>query len=147
MKDHNLGYISGIIDGEGFVGFTNYKRPGRPSNNNNIQIRPEISISNTNKGLMEYVVKIIENITGNNHNYYTKKEVPGNKPIHELKIRNKDSLLKIIRSINLVAKRKQSELVLEFLERKNHRYCPKDFDLNKKCKELNKRGGDMNGNN
>ncbi len=68
----NIGYLSGIIDGEGSIMFNIFKNPNYY--NGRVRFTPMISISNSSKKMLDKVAKILHKIGIDAKVYFRDKE-------------------------------------------------------------------------
>ncbi len=136
-----LGWLSGIIDGEGCVGLYNIKRNIKGKRNVPMII-PVIAIVNTNIKLINEIESILDMF---NIVYYTCKRKSKNKnwkPSYNIDIRSKVNCKKLLNLItdHLVIKKNQAEIVLEFCNKKEHVYSERIKLLPNLIYSLNKKG-------
>ena len=145
MKETDLAYIAGFIDGEGSISIIHHATKSK-----GIRWDTRINITNTNKEVLEF----ISNILPVKHRlfYEDERRNPSWKKRWYLVInRQKDIklLLELIYSY-LILKKKQAEIMLKFIDsRLSHRtgrYTEYEIELIKKLRKLNQKGG-KNGNN
>jgi len=142
-----LGWLAGIVDGEGTVGIhrSNGKRYKHP------YLRPALQIVNTDLKIMEMARSILTSITGNSHNLVvTNRKRPENNKIgYRIKIGTQHELLLVMPMLlpYLVGKAEQAELVIEFCKRKYGRlkyswyeFKEEDGLAYQRCLTLNRKG-------
>lgn len=138
IKNIELAWLAGIIDGEGCIGLY-YNRK------NNAAYRPIITIVNTNNKLIIRICSLLNKL---NIKYYfgtRKQNIQKNwKKSYCITIQYKKGVNKLLESIipYIHAKKKQIYIVNKFCKTKYHKYGyskieKKNFE---KMKELNKRG-------
>ena len=113
LTDLEIGYIAGIIDGEGWLGLVN--RTDR-RNKKNINCQTYLMIGNTNKKVLDWLVKITK--LGNISKPYDSeiKLSSNRKPHWLLRFSPNDMRLLLPRIIPyLVIKKRQAEIIIEYL--------------------------------
>jgi hypothetical protein len=137
LTDNEKGYIAGIIDGEGTISLEKRKF-------SNVKIHPVISISNCSLELLNHIQKIIKCGTVR----LAKKANQKARPEYKLsinRINQIEGLLSIITPY-LILKRKQAEIVLEFIchlqmkRQRNYKLSKYEMTLFKEIRMLNQRG-------
>ena len=108
MTEFELGYLAGIIDGEGSIVLDCLQNSIRPT--------PSISICSTSKELLDYIITI----TGSRKAYHHRKESKGknHKRSFQLSWTSLDDIYKICLFIEgkLVIKREQVEIMIAFIK-------------------------------
>lgn len=138
------GYIAGILDGEGSIIIS---KLNRPENRAGCRFVPFISITNTHKGMLEFII----NTTGygrlhlkNEAGYSKYKDIKATKDCYVWQIKHSqvgELLTKLLPY--MVIKKAQAENVLEFLKLFENGVNYKHLDINKqfefyiKSKQLN----------
>lgn len=127
-------YLAGIIDGEGTI---TIKR----SDN---RLYCEVSVGNS---CLELIKRIQKMISTNKRYMEKRRKDPNRKPLWVFKISARPDVKKLLEQIKdaLIVKKKQAELVLEFIDimdsRLNiHSIPPKAIEIYEKVRELNRRG-------
>jgi len=111
MKLINIQYIAGFFDGEGCI--IAFKR--NDSAKGHGYYRCEISITNTNKKLLQIISQNIDGIIYK----HDKKPIPNRKPCYTLRLSSKKSYFALCElSPYLIDKKEQAEIALEYLEYK-----------------------------
>jgi hypothetical protein len=137
VTDFELGYICGLIDGEGCIGIEKQKRKG------GFMLRPYIHITNTNSEVIDYA----RNVLGGGIEIQRKK--PPEKDVYVLRIYNTKLLVETLSRIKdkLILKKRQAELVLEFCQSRINGavdrglgYSDRELELYEELRKLNKRG-------
>ena len=130
-----LGWLAGIIDGEGCIGLYNI-RPKSPI------IRPMICIVNTNEKLINEVKSILDFYSIIYYAYKYQNKNKAWKPSYRVNIQSKQDCKKLLDLVGdyLVIKKEQSNIVLEFINRKDYNYSEKILFLPNLIKDLNKKG-------
>ena len=107
MKDTDISYLAGIIDGEGTITLIRSSNP--------LRINPVLYITNTNHDLLGKCSNTIEQIT-NEPVYKRVTDQRGNTPVYRLQIAKRASIQAILKAIApyLVAKKQQAYLVNHF---------------------------------
>jgi hypothetical protein len=131
MKEKDVIYISGIIDGEGCIGiFKENPKRKQPV------LRPLISITNSNHQLLKYLLKRLPRVKPT----FYKRDIIFHKN-WTLIFRKQEIVESILKDILpfLVAKKEQANLVLKFinLRKQNNRYSQEEWKLYTKVKNLN----------
>jgi len=136
-NDFEIGYICGLIDGEGCIGLYKQKNKGY------VVLRPRISIYNTNHEVIYYAVSILGGKVE-----YAKKQSP-ERDIYLLRLSNTKLLMEILFRIKdkLIIKKQQAELLFEFCQSRLNGamergigYTEREMQIYDKIKILNKRG-------
>jgi hypothetical protein len=139
VSDFDLGYICGIIDGEGSIGITQQKRKDE-----GITLRPYVQIVNTDYE----AIKFLQSELGGDIQIHVSKNSK-EKDTYHLRIMNTQLVLNTLRKIlsGLKIKREQAILVIEFCEsrlkgaiERGLGYTEQELEIFHKVKELNKRG-------
>ena len=108
-----LAWLAGIIDGEGSIMIPRYHRNGNP------RYGYRVSISNTNVSIINRCKEILDMLQIKYCNYTQDRGKDGlrRKITHQIHITNKKGILIVLENIipHLVGKRKQAELLNEFL--------------------------------
>ena len=112
-----IGWLAGIIDGEGYLGFQieNDRRRGRMS----FGIRPSLHISNTDEEIILRSRDICRKLGINPYIRATKANTQIKKDQYRLQVRDMnrlDTLLRAVRDNLTGLKQKRADLVLEFIE-------------------------------
>ena len=147
MKNGWIGWLAGIIDGEGTIGITRsnakaYKHP---------YLKPTFHISNTNTKILDKAEMIIRKIHPFTkvHITVTNRNVERQKTGYRLSVDSQKDMIKILPVIipYLIAKKEQATLLLDFCTRrvlrlKHSWYEFGDLDQMQyqRCKEINRRG-------
>lgn len=136
MTETEKAYLAGIIDGEGTITLTKQHKNQTPS--------PQVSISNNNLGLLEY----IKNITNCGIICAKKKYKPHHQQSWHWQTRSVTDSLFILKEVQsfLLVKKTQADLILENykeLTPRNGRYTPelleRKMQLVRKVQNLNRR--------
>lgn len=140
LTDRQIGYFAGIIDGEGHIRIVrSIQRTGN-------YYAPFIGITNTCQPLIDKCMDIFK--SGRFHAEKKKR------PNHKIKLVYNIASVKGVKQIltqildELVVKRKQAELVLEFIRLKESKtgygVLPREIELFEEVKRLNRRGNNGN---
>ncbi len=121
ITETDWAYLAGIIDGEGSVcickaGYNNYADKTHP--NGRVQLRPTISIVNTDKTLIEWIVDTLANINVHCKIVTLKSQRRKKwKPCYHIQVVGFDNLQKIAKVVRpfLKVKAKKLELLEEFI--------------------------------
>lgn len=141
MTEFEIGYLAGIIDGEGCISL--HSRGSRP------RPLPDIAIVSTNKELIEYIATLV-----GGGSVRIRETKPNWKQCFELRWRGLEDVHRICNLINgrVIIKREQVEVMLRFIKvRKSFhgahisKHFPKktfdeEFALMEKIRLLNQRG-------
>ncbi len=136
LTDIEKGYISGIIDGEGYVGFRS-----RHWKNGGLIYRPSIMIANNNESVLKFIQEKFGGLI-------LKRDARGNhKATFTLELCSKRGVISILEPVEdiLIVKKMQCELMLEWCYSRFNRnmkdspYTQKEMELVCKIKELNVR--------
>ena len=134
--DYNLGWLSGIIDGEGSISLLKERRPWQKAG---FQYKPRLNIGNKNIELILKAQLIIGGgcIIG-----------PNNKGVYNLDV-SANKMREILPKLKLIAKRKQKIIIIEALEllsfRHRGRSSPMTREETKKFEKLVKGIRKLNG--
>jgi len=143
VTDIELGWLAGVIDGEGTIAFSSYPLRSRGKIIQELRIKPQIIVTNTDKELVEKVADIF----GRSHvgvHFQTRtqhgRSFEGNKPtkyrpLHVVNIsgfKRAKVALELV-GHHLVSKKIKAEMVLRYivqreLKRSGVRECPLDAD-------------------
>jgi len=143
VTDIELGWLAGVIDGEGTVAFSPYPLRRNGKIIQELRIKPQIIVTNTDKTLIEKVADIF----GRSHvgvHFQTRtqhgRSFDGNKPTkyRPLHVANVSGFMRAKRALelvgqHLVSKKAKAEMVLRYivqreLKRSGKRECPLDKD-------------------
>ena len=115
-----LAYLAGFFDGEGTISIHKHKE----TTSRGYYFQPFFSVSNTNLEALTFIKNKLGNI-GNLHKTSTRKGEleKGWKPAYRLDIGKRSHLLELLPKIipYLIIKKKQSELLLQFLLRRDRK--------------------------
>jgi hypothetical protein len=157
IESEELSYLAGIIDGEGTITVTYWKRKSRSKYGGNdiLYLTPRLVIANTSEILMSESRRILEQIccvsvSRSDHSRRTKLN---HKPCYQFAISGKTNIKMVLEKINpyLRVKRKQGELLLDFcnLPGRGHGdghgigiYPERAYEIAKEVRKLN--GGKWN---
>jgi hypothetical protein len=105
----DLAWLAGFVDGEGTIGLT--QEPERRT------VRIQFTVGNTNEFVMDEARKITEAILGRSLHFINQKSHRGYRPLLVLRRGGFEDVRKLCLALvpYLRAKRRQAELVLEFL--------------------------------
>ncbi len=119
MSDFELGWFAGIIDGEGTICCSLYRRPKAVASKSIGMPCPSISVQNTSKPMIEQLASLCEK-SGINYKINPPRFHPMSTMIvHRITINRKSdisALLTMIRPL-LIAKLAQAKLVIEWISR------------------------------
>ena len=112
MEQKDLGYLAGIIDGEGSISINCLTRL-----NNTKNYRAYVSVTNTNNELLLVCKALLEELAEKPLSVQLIDQ-RGRRPVYRLREQSKRGVHKILLAVlpYLVAKKKQAEEVLNFLE-------------------------------
>lgn len=139
--NEQLSYLAGIIDGEGSICVELQRANGKQRKHDYYTLR--LSIVNTNKELMDWLVKTFEG------NYYAQTKYEGKKQCYTYRLFGTKLLNVILACLPyFIIKRPQAELVQEFRKTVLGKTCwniPKEIlelrhTMYLRSKELNKTG-------
>jgi hypothetical protein len=145
ITDFDLGWLAGIIDGEGTVAFSVYPRQER-GKAPDVRVKPQVMVTNTDKALIEHAASIfnrcgvgvhIENRVQHGRSFASTKVY---RPLFVLNAcgfkRAKAAL--VLLAPHLVSKKEKAELVLRYIEQREKKFsvqwptrnrpCPLDAD-------------------
>ena len=138
--DMELGWLAGIVDGEGHIGL--YRAtPTKTSK----AIRPILQIVNTDIRIIEACRRIIVDIIGKPINVSVLEKKTHQKDVYRLAVGSQKDLLILLPTISrfLVGKREQADNVVSFCAGRGKRQIrpfAEDESLYSRCRELNRRG-------
>lgn len=148
MKDTDLAYLAGLVDGEGTIGMVWNSSKGRwRCNTHHLRVQVDI-VANTNPELIRFVVELVKSfgLSPKVVDYKTTERNPNWNAawkVFLITIDDKKKFLNLIRPY-LVAKREQADIVLQFLARRGShtkvRTSQYERLLGVRCAELNRRG-------
>ena len=140
LSDLDKGYIAGMLDGEGTITITKHRQYNRKTLK--FQYRPFIWIVNTNKESLESIQQKcgIGSIV-------IKEKNTKYKTCYVYRISSRNGCMEFLHTIKdrLIIKKKQSELLLQFLEKRkihqhpNSPYSQDEIRIHEKIKKLNQR--------
>jgi len=143
LSESEKGYIAGLIDGEGTITLEKRKFAS------DIKVHPAVYISNTSLELLTHIREVLGVGTiRRGHRRKSRSTGSERKQDYKLgihKIREVEGLLKTIKPY-LVLKKRQAEVVLEFIQRllskteRNYKLSKDELALLAKIRMLNKRG-------
>ena len=137
----DLAYLAGIIDGEGCITFIKHKHE---HNSRGYIYEPKLEITNTNEDLINRCLKCMPKQA--TKVYQDDKRKDYYKRCWSIRLQQYDSLLSFLKQIQpyLVAKQKQADMMIQYLEskitRRYGKYTAKDIELAESIRKLNKRG-------
>jgi len=107
LKSWEWGYIAGMLDGEGWIGFQQDRKHKRPT----------IVISGTNKEAMEWINKKLNNTEKFIRVEMTKWKGKQAKPIYRVRMRNKEVFEKVLKKLlpYLIVKKDKATICLKQL--------------------------------
>lgn len=115
LKDTDLAYLAGIVDGEGWIGLQ--KRLLKQW----VTYKPALRVTNTDANLINRIYEIWEMIGVSGHIYENEMSpsVPNGKQIMNLQLNKQSDILKVLDSIipYLVAKKARAIMLKRFLEK------------------------------
>jgi hypothetical protein len=137
----DIGYVAGLVDGEGTVTITQQTKYKKQTS----QYRTWVYIVNTYKPLIELLKRDLGGSTDVN---YDRKRITAlrKKPLHRWRVMSHSDVKKILEMVlpYLVVKRRQAELVLQFVKSRQSRpqntpYTEEETALYKQVRALNAR--------
>ena len=125
VTDIELGWLAGIVDGEGTIAFSPYPLRYRGKVINELRIKPQVIVTNTDKILIERVAELFGRCNVGAH-FQTRTQhghsFPGNKPTkyRPLHVVNISGFKRVKRALeligpHLVSKKAKSDLVLRYI--------------------------------
>jgi len=120
-----IGWLAGMIDGEGYLGFQVYK-----TRNNHRSITVELSISNTDEQMILRLQNILQRIGVNpyiNNSTYKLKHKPTHKNVWKVVLHRMNKVLKVLEIVNPYLtgqKQERGKLVLEYCQSRLVSYIP-----------------------
>jgi len=132
LSDVEVGYVAGIIDGEGHIGITLHRREPYTL----FSVRVEIT--NTSLDLHEWLVR---KFGGSCHVHWKKRYSTNHSPAFRWRIDSVGArkILELVRPY-LKVKRQQADLALQFISLDSKRVPSVRAEMYERMKELNKRG-------
>jgi hypothetical protein len=147
-KSQELGWLAGIIDGEGYIGLRDCK------NHNYIWYRPEMMIINTDEAIIKKTQSIMRKLgvnpyIRNGHNGQERAKM-----YYKVQIKNLAKMLMVLKPVEELLtgnKYQRAKYIIEFCESRLNRckeglnknlkpYLPREIELVDLCKPLQKRG-------
>lgn len=130
LPDWKLAYIAGIIDGEGCISLSKEKKTG--------YFIPSIFV-----GMCDSMcINILHMYTGLGSLSHRAPSHWGNKHVYIWQVRNRLEIYLLLKAVHpyLITKRKQADVLLEFVERRisGRLQCGYDDELQGKLKALNR---------
>lgn len=107
LTDADLGYLAGIIDGEGHIGLVRRKRSWKRSPERTHYLRPVVQIGQAKRELLDHIARVVGEGSVAVHGqrgFYNLRFYPGTMRWLLPQLLN-----------HLVLKRRQAEIVLEFM--------------------------------
>lgn len=149
MKDTELAYLAGLVDGEGSIGLSYQTAKPSWKNKSCNHVRPQVDVvANTNFELIRVVVKLLQGFSLSPRvvSYGTDKRNARWKAAWKVYLVTLDDKKKFLELIHpyLVGKKAQAEMVMEFLSRRSshHKVKTTQYErlLAERCQQLNQRG-------
>lgn len=142
LSEAQQGWLAGMIDGEGSILLIKHSK--RRSGNETWYFHVDVSIANTNRALIEQLVKVI----GKRYTTVQERRAPGPRSkVPFVVMVRRVAVVDILEAIHpyLIAKRQQAEIAMEFCKMQDVlpvRTAPLEaFNaMFMECKALNKRG-------
>ena len=124
--DAELGWLAGIIDGEGWLGFTVMHRNGNaykdlPAHQTPLGVKVELKITNCDEEIIERSCEIAAKLGVNLYRRTHKQLGPDRRPVHECAMKHMTGMLKILPPLlpHLTGiKYQRAHLILRFIERR-----------------------------
>lgn len=150
LTDFYKGWFAGLVDGEGQV--TVKHRKFQEHEVKRVWLSPQISISNTNRELMEEIKRVLEGLSYRPSFHAGKASKKGQKDPYTVSLFSQGGIISFLKNIlpHLIVKKKVAERVLEFcisriISRRSTRsrrpyYTEREWELYWEIRELNKRG-------
>ena len=146
VTDVELGWLAGVIDGEGTVAFSVYPLRHRGKILQVVRVKPQIIVTNTDKDLVEHVSAIFARLGVGAH--FQTREQHGRgfatraiyRPLHVSNVSGFKRAKKALESVgpHLVSKKAKADLVLRYIRQRElkmsvqwptrNRPCPVDAD-------------------
>ena len=120
-----IGWLAGMIDGEGYLGFQAYK-----TRNNHRSVSVELSITNTDEQMILRLQNILQRIGVNpyiNNSTYKIKHKPTHKNVWKIVLHRMNKVLKVLEIVNPYLtgqKQERGKLVLEYCQSRLVNYIP-----------------------
>lgn len=133
-----LAYVAGIVDGEGTI---TIERMTHPRFSAGFALHPILTISNTDKKLIEFCKKALNLL----HAITRHIKGPRRKVSWRIDVTKKETVLEKLLALRpyLITKSKQADLVMEYCLRRLHtqrKYDAEDLEILDKIRKLNRRG-------
>lgn len=108
-------WLAGFIDGEGFVGITFQRKKENKIQSASPQYHPYLIVTNKNRDSIFYIHKLVPE--GKVYEFSPLS------PVFQYKLSKREVLYSLLKELKLylIVKRKQSELVLKFIDVRNSR--------------------------
>ena len=144
-NQQELAYLAGIIDGEGSIGLYSFKR------SHGVTMHSRVSVVNTSQALIDYLASLLAKYGVPFHMQWRAPRSNRHRPTAFITVGRHSGVKKLLLLVRpfLVAKTKQADLLLEYVESrlypdgtpkrngKLHRYQPRDFEIERVLKALN----------
>ena len=141
LSDFDLGWMVGIIDGEGCIGL--WSRGGERKHT----FKPGLRMANTSKAIIDKFTGMLDTLGCPYHTVYYKPRNERSKEYWTVSIEGFKRLPKILPLIKdlLVEKHQQASLVLEWVESRSSKwhhaeFSPRELEIPRLVSELNHRG-------
>lgn len=139
LTDLEIGYLAGLIDGEGSIGLTYDKTRNR--------LTPCLAIYNTNQKIVEHCKEILKGGIIKSYQIKPSRLIPTpKKRIFQIKFQSRWAILELLKLISpyLAGKKEQAELMIEYLSRKTragrwYKISDREIMIYNRMRELNSR--------
>ena len=149
-----LAWLAGVIDGEGTINITKKlgsKKRARKDGTRKMNYWVFLQVTNTNEQLILKVIEIMKKLNANPY-VWEKKDTDKWKKAYQLSLQRMVKVKRVVEKINpyLIAKKRQAELVLKFIDSrlskfqkgkgKTNPYTEEEMKWINEIKRLNHRG-------
>lgn len=145
LSETERAWLAGFWDGEGSITiFTHKEKNGKE------KICPTILVCNTHEGVIAHVVELLDKLGTSFAIQTVERKDEKHKNNYQVHTRNIEYIKTVLEAIQpyLVCKKAQCTLVLRYVNKKleqrqtngRPRYDDEDFQVQKECQALNKRG-------
>lgn len=120
LKDTDLAYFAGIVDGEGWIGLQKRFKKGKLGGDI-VSYLPCIRVTNTDSNIINRIAEIWESLGVTGHLYESSQgpSVPNGKTVMYIQIQKQELLKRTLEAIipHLVGKKARAQMLLRFIDR------------------------------
>lgn len=138
ISKRDLGWLAGIIDGEGSINLSILRRNG--------QIIPFLEIGNTNVPTAQKATRIMKTLTEKSIRCYPKNSQMGYRPCWKVQATSHAAIKSVLQAVlpDLEGKRPQAELMLRYLSAapgkgRGNKFLPAHYQMVSEMKHMNHR--------